>query len=59
MKCEKNEKNECNENCENWKMHLKNPKKYACMTVPHGLYGYETVLVDIKKNKKLFEELFK
>jgi len=59
MKCEKNEKGECNENCKNWQIRLKEPNKYACMTFALGLYGYNTILVDIEKNKELFEELFK
>lgn len=59
MKCEKNDKGECNENCEYWQIRLKEQNKYACITFPNSLYGYDTALVDIEKNKELFEELFK
>ena len=58
MKCKKNNKGECSKNCEYFKKALKEPNKYVCITFPQGLYNYDTVLVDIEKNKELLKELF-
>jgi len=54
MKCEKDNYGKCKETCKFWLKHLENSNKhYVCLTVPHGLYDYDTILINADKNKEL------
>ena len=46
MKCEKTDEYGCKKDCEFWIIRQAEPNKYFCMTVPHGLYGENTILVE-------------
>lgn len=55
MKCEKNELGECNKDCDYFLYKQKEPERFMCLTLPHGLYGDDTVLVEAKEWKRLMK----
>lgn len=56
MICKRNELGECVVNCRYFIIKQKEPEKYMCVTLPQGLYGNDTVLIEKSEWERLMSE---